>query len=47
MAVIQQSLLTPPPQRQAPSEVAGFTKVLLSNATIAPGQKVRLCLGWT
>jgi len=39
------SLLVRPPLAQGPFEVAGLTKVLLSNATIPAGQEVRLWPG--
>jgi hypothetical protein len=45
MAVADKALLVPPPAPTAAMETAGMTKVLLENATIAPGAEKRLWPG--
>lgn len=45
MPVTERSLIVPPPVVQGPFETAGFTRILLSNKTIAAGQEVRLWPG--
>lgn len=45
MPLLTSTLIQRPPVLQGPFEVAGLTKVLLNNATIAAGQEVRLWPG--
>jgi hypothetical protein len=45
MSVTERSLIIPPAIPQGPFEVTGFTKLLLSNATIPAGKETRLWPG--